>query len=71
MVNAHALDRALRIVLGLAILSLTFLGPQTPWGLLGLVPLVTGVAGYCPLYQALGINTCRLSARGRAQRGAA
>lgn len=57
-VNEGGLDRALRIVVGLGVLSLAFIGPQTPWGYLGLVPLATGIAGICPLYSVLGINTC-------------
>jgi len=58
--NEGTLDRALRIILGLALLSLVFIGPQTRWGLVGLVPLATGLMGYCPLYQIIGLNTCPL-----------
>ncbi|HVZ49260.1 MAG TPA: DUF2892 domain-containing protein [Gemmatimonadaceae bacterium] len=57
-VNAGATDRAIRVVLGLAILSLAVVGPRTPWGYLGLVPLLTGALGVCPLYSVLGISTC-------------
>lgn len=60
--NEAGIDRALRILLGLVLLSLVFVGPHTPWGLLGLVPLATGLVGYCPLYRVLGIDTCRLTA---------
>jgi hypothetical protein len=56
--NEGTLDRAIRIVLGLTLLSLTFVGPQTPFGLLGLIPLATGIAGFCPLYRVLGLSTC-------------
>ena len=56
--NAGTLDRVLRVALGLAVLSLAFVGPKTPWAYLGLVPLLTGVIGSCPLYTLLGINTC-------------
>lgn len=56
--NEGQIDRALRIVVGIAILSLYFVGPQTPWALLGLVPLITGLVGMCPVYSLLGINTC-------------
>ena len=59
--NEGKLDRALRIVLGLALLSLVFVGPQTIWGLIGLVPLVTGLVGNCPVYSVLGISTCSLN----------
>lgn len=56
--NEAGIDRALRVVLGLALLTLVFFGPHTPWGWLGLVPLATGITGFCPLYRVLGINTC-------------
>ena len=56
--NEGTVDRALRVVVGLAVLSLVFVGPETAWGWVGLVPLVTGLAGFCPLYSILGVNTC-------------
>ena len=56
--NEHRVERGLRVVIGLAVLSLAFVGPQTPWGFLGLVPLVTGLVGSCPLYSVLGFSTC-------------
>ena len=56
--NEGNLDRALRIIAGLVLISLVFIGPQTPWGWIGVVPLVTGLVGMCPLYSILGINTC-------------
>ena len=56
--NEGTIDRAARVVLGLILLSLTFTGPQTMWGLVGLVPLLTGLLGYCPLYQIFGLSTC-------------
>ncbi|RTL02088.1 MAG: DUF2892 domain-containing protein, partial [Neisseriaceae bacterium] len=46
--NVGSTERIIRIVAGLGILSLTVVGPQTPWGLLGLVPLATGLLGWCP-----------------------
>lgn len=58
--NEGTLDRALRIIAGLVLLSLVFIGPQTPWGWVGLVPLATGLMGYCALYSLLGINTCKV-----------
>lgn len=57
-VNEAGWDRALRVVVGLGVLSLVFAGPHTPWGYLGLVPLLTGLFGYCPLYQLVGLSTC-------------
>lgn len=56
--NEHNVERGLRILLGLGLLSLVFVGPQTLWGLLGVVPLATGLMGSCPLYTLLGISTC-------------
>jgi hypothetical protein len=56
--NEHVVDRALRVVLGLVLLSLVFLGPETPWGFLGLLPLITGLVGSCPVYTLLRISTC-------------
>lgn len=56
--NEGLVDRLIRIAVGLVVLSLAFVGPQTPWGYLGLVPLVTGIVGFCPLYRVVGINTC-------------
>ena len=55
--NEGTIDRALRIVLGLALLSLIFVGPHTWFGLIGLVPLVTGIVGFCPLYRLVGMHT--------------
>lgn len=57
--NEGQLDRIFRITIGLVLLSLIFFGPQTMWGLVGLVPLATGVFGFCPLYKILGVNTCK------------
>ena len=58
--NEGTIDRVLRVILGLVLLSLVFIGPQTPWGWVGLVPLVTGLVGFCPLYRILGLSTCPL-----------
>lgn len=64
MINEGTLDRTIRIVLGLAILSLAFIGPKTLLGYIGLVPLVTGLIGFCPLYKILGLNTCPVGKKG-------
>jgi Inner membrane protein YgaP-like, transmembrane domain len=58
--NEHAIDRGIRIVLGAVLLLLVFVGPKTTWGWLGLVPLATGLVGFCPLYRLLGARTCEL-----------
>ncbi|MFQ5537670.1 MAG: DUF2892 domain-containing protein [Gemmatimonadota bacterium] len=56
--NEHKVERVIRVILGLAILSLVFVGPKSNWGWLGLIPLATGLLGSCPLYTLLGISTC-------------
>ena len=57
--NEHALDRTLRVLLGIGLLGLAFIGPRTPLGYLGVIPLATGLLGSCPLYSLLGISTRR------------
>ena len=57
-INESTLDRVIRVVAGLAIISLVFIGPKTPWAWFGLVPLLTGLIGFCPAYALLGIRTC-------------
>ena len=59
--NEGTLDRAVRVVIGLALLSLTVVGPRTLWGLVGLVPLATGLLGVCPVFSILGISTCKVT----------
>ena len=56
--NEGTVDRAVRIVLGLVLLSLVFVGPKTWLGFVGLVPLATGLVGFCPLYRLIGMSTC-------------
>lgn len=60
-VNVGSVDRMLRIVLGIVLLALVFVGPKTMWGLIGVVPLVTGLFRTCPLYSLFGIRTCKAS----------
>jgi hypothetical protein len=57
-VNEHPIERALRVIVGLALLGIAFFGPKTPWGYLGIIPILTGAFGTCPLYTLLGISTC-------------
>ena len=56
--NVGSIDRAVRIILGLVLIALVFVGPQTPWGWLGLIPLATGLFGFCGLYSLIGVRTC-------------
>lgn len=56
--NIGIVDRYARIAVGVGLLALVFVGPQSLWGLLGLIPLVTGLARFCPAYRIAGIDTC-------------
>jgi len=58
MMNEGTIDRVIRVILGLGLIALVFVGPQTPFGWIGVVPLVTGLSGFCPLYRLLGLRTC-------------
>ena len=55
--NIGPADRSIRMVVGLVLLALVFVGPRSAWGYLGLIPLVTALVGSCPLYTLLGIDT--------------
>lgn len=61
--NEHTVDRVLRVVLGGAVIALVFVGPQTPWGWLGLIPVITGLIGSCPIYTVLSVSTCSTKSR--------
>lgn len=66
--NEGLADRVVRVALGLGVLSVLTVGPVPGWGLVGLVgliPLVTGLVGFCPTYILLGIDTCAGSAVAR------
>ena len=56
--NVHNVERVVRVLAGIGILLLAFVGPETPWAYLGIVPIVTGMAGTCPLYTVCGFGTC-------------
>lgn len=57
-INEGTADRIVRVIAGLVILSLAFIGPKTAWGYIGLLPIATGLVGYCPAYSLFGISTC-------------
>lgn len=57
--NEGTVDRAVRVLVGLVLLALVFVGPRTWFGLVGVVPLFTGLVGVCPLYRLVGIRTCQ------------
>lgn len=56
--NEGVLDRVIRVILGIVLIALAVTGRWAPWGWIGVVPLATGLVGYCALYQILGIKTC-------------
>lgn len=58
-VNMGSIDRVIRALVGLVLISLVFFGPQTAWGWLGLIPLATAFMGNCPAYSILGVKTCK------------
>lgn len=64
-VNVGKLDRLIRIVIGLALVSLPF-WLDSPWrwlGLIGVMPIITGLSGRCPGYRLMGLDTCTLERR--------
>ena len=56
--NEGTVDRVLRVIAGVILVSLVFVGPKTPWGWIGVVPIITGLAGTCPVYTMFGLRTC-------------
>ena len=56
--NIGKIERVIRAIVGIGLISLVFIGPQTVWGWIGVVPLATAIIGWCPPYAMLGINTC-------------
>ncbi|MGH1421249.1 MAG: YgaP family membrane protein [Hyphomonas sp.] len=58
-INEGLIDRLLRIIVGIGLIALVFVGPMTPFGWIGVVPLFTGIVGWCPIYTVLGIKTCK------------
>jgi len=59
--NVGTIDRSLRIIIGIVLISLAFIGPQTAWGWVGVIPLATALIGWCPLYKIIGISSCQVS----------
>ena len=56
--NIGITDRWMRMPVGVALISLVFIGPQTPWGWIGLYLLIAGLIRFCPIYKLLGLTTC-------------
>lgn len=61
--NVGTFDRLLRAVIGIVLIVGVFAGPQTPWGWLGVPLIISAALGWCGLYQALGVNTCRCASK--------
>lgn len=61
--NEGTIDRALRIIAGLVLIALAATGTVGVWGWIGIVPLATGLLGWCPAYTLLGINTCPMKSQ--------
>jgi len=57
--NIGSIERIIRVVAGVGIISLAFIGPHSPWAYLGIIPLATGIIGLCPPYAILRISTCK------------
>jgi hypothetical protein len=60
--NVGGIDRVLRILVGLGLIALAASGTVGWWGWLGVVPLLTGLVGWCPPYAMLGFSTCKMKA---------
>jgi len=57
--NIGNVERIVRVVAGIGILALAFVGPRSPWAYFGILPLLSGLVGWCPPYALLGISTVR------------
>ena len=57
--NIGGVERIVRVVIGIGILALAFVGPKSPWAYLGILPIVTGAVGWCPPYSLFGISTLK------------
>jgi len=57
--NIGNLDKAIRILIGLVLIALVFVGPQTVWGWIGVPVILIALFGWCPLYKVLGVSTCK------------
>lgn len=62
-INEGGIDRVLRILAGLALIALAWTGTIGVWGWIGVVPLATGLIGWCPAYSIFGISSCPMKSR--------
>jgi hypothetical protein len=56
--NMGSADRIARLIVGIILIALVFVGPQSPWGWIGIIPILTAVVGWCPAYVPFGFRTC-------------
>lgn len=63
--NIHSAERIVRVIFGIILVSMAFFGPENLWFLVGLIPLATGLYGWCPPYHVLGINTCSINQKNK------
>lgn len=61
--NIGNLDKAVRVLVGLVLIALVFVVPQTPWGWIGVPVIAIALFGWCPLYSVLGVKTCKACAK--------
>ena len=61
--NIHPIERVIRVVVGIILVTMAFVGPANPWFLLGIIPVLTGLIGWCPPYALFGISTCKTKAQ--------
>ncbi len=59
--NVGTVDRVIRGIVGIVLILMVFVGPQTNWGWIGVIPLVTAIFGFCPAYKLFGMSTCPTS----------
>jgi hypothetical protein len=61
--NIHPIERAFRIILGVGLIAFAVVGVESAWGYIGVVPLLTGLKGWCPLYTIMGYSSCPVHAK--------
>lgn len=59
--NSSGIERSLRVLAGLVLITLAVTGTVGMWGWIGVIPLLTGIVGFCPAYTLFGMNTCGAS----------
>lgn len=57
--NIGSVDKIIRVLVGLVLVALVFVGPQTPWGWIGVPFILIALVGTCPIYKIIGVSTCK------------